>query len=136
MDQERACIVVVEDEPELLQMLRDVLELSGFHVIGLARPELAQTAISASRPDLFLIDIMLPGMSGIELAAALRSGAYSRTPMIAMSASSFMYKLATESGLFEASIRKPFDVADLLREVNRRIRAESGSVARTNIYIQ
>lgn len=128
MDKRTCCVVVVEDEPELLQMLRDVLEVEGFKVIGVARPELAQTAVTASQPDLFLIDVMLPGMSGIELAASLREADHAETPMIAMSASSFMYKLASESGLFQDSIRKPFDVAVLLRRIGRYLRP----VARAN----
>jgi two-component system response regulator MtrA len=99
-----------------------VLEVEGFKVIGVARPELAQTAVTASQPDLFLIDVMLPGMSGIELAASLRAADHAHTPMIAMSASSFMYKLASESGLFQDSIRKPFDVAVLIRRIGRYLR--------------
>jgi CheY-like chemotaxis protein len=113
------CIVVVEDEPEVLAVLRDLLELEDFKVVGFARPDLALSVLGTVTPDLFLIDIMLPGMSGIELAERLRAGGYSHTPMIAMSASGLMSRFAAESGYFQEAIDKPFDVDALLKCVER-----------------
>jgi len=72
-------------------------------------------------PSLFLIDIMLPGMSGVELAEQLRAEHFSDIPMIAMSASSFMVKTARATGLFAETVRKPFDVAGLLELVERYV---------------
>ncbi|MBV9279563.1 MAG: response regulator transcription factor [Chloroflexi bacterium] len=113
------CVVVIEDEAEILQILRDVLELEEYKVIGVARPELAQTAASAVRPDLFLVDIMLPGMSGIELAEQLRATGFQHTPMIGMSASKLMSSVASGSGLFQDVLDKPFDLPSLLDTVER-----------------
>jgi two-component system response regulator MprA len=64
-------------------------------------------------PDLFLIDIVLPAMTGIELAAALRERGYDHTPIIGMSASRLMRQLAGLSGLFSTIIVKPFELANL-----------------------
>lgn len=114
------CIVIIEDEPAILQVLRDVLELEDFQVLGITRPDLVMTAITAVRPDLFLIDIMLPQMSGIELAQQLRDQGYGDTPMIAMSASKLMSKIATESGIFQDAIDKPFDLPALLECIDQQ----------------
>lgn len=107
-------ILVVEDEPELLNLLCDLLEFEGFKVSGAARPDLALSLVGAVSPDLFLIDLMLPGMSGIELAEQLRAVGYATTPMIAISASRLMCNLACEAGIFERAIDKPFDLSTLL----------------------
>jgi len=108
------CIVVIEDEPAILQVLQDVLELEHFNVLGITQPQLVRSAIRGLEPDLFLIDIMLPQMSGIELAQELRDQGFATTPMIAMSASKLMAKIAQDSGLFQGAIDKPFDLPTLL----------------------
>jgi CheY-like chemotaxis protein len=119
------CIVVVEDEPDILHVLRDVLELEGFQVVGVPRPELVQTAVGAVAPDLFLIDVMLPGMSGIELAEQLRASGHGETPMVAMSASRLMSDIAEESGVFQATVDKPFDLPALLSCVEAYLQSEA-----------
>mgnify|MGYP001266375649 CR=1 FL=1 len=114
-------IVVVDDEPGVLAMLEDLLAMEGFGVLCFERPDQLQTWKPAARPSLFLIDIMLPGMSGVELAEQLRAEHFSDIPMIAMSASSFMVKTARATGLFAETVRKPFDVGSLLELVERYV---------------
>jgi CheY-like chemotaxis protein len=77
------------------------------------------TIDAAVSPALFLVDVMLPGMSGIELAEQLRAGGFARTPMIAMSASPGMLRAAAESRLFQEILPKPFDLTTLLDCVGR-----------------
>ncbi len=114
-------IAVVEDEIAVLEMLRDLLEADGFSVVALDHPDRIQTIESDAPPDLFLIDLMLPGRSGIELAEQLRSTGFTNTPMIAMSASRAMTRFASESGLFQETIYKPFDLSTLLECVERHV---------------
>ena len=121
----KRCIVVIEDEPDILHVLRDVLELEDFDVVSIPRPDLVETAVAAVRPGLFLIDIMLPGTSGIELAEQLRASGYDQTPMIAMSASKLMSHIADESGLFQETVDKPFDLPALLECVERLVSCSS-----------
>jgi CheY-like chemotaxis protein len=111
-------IVVVEDEPAVLDLLRDVLNIRHYCVIGLKHPDVYAIA-AGLHPDLFVVDLMLPHMSGIELARQLRAGCFERTPMIAMSASADFLRDASESGLFQSVLQKPFDVARLLEQVDR-----------------
>lgn len=113
------CVVIVEDEAEVRNMLREVLEEEGFTVIALAHPELVSSLDESVRPCVFLLDLMLPGTSGIELAQRLRSSGFSDTPIIAMSASDLMLRLAVESRVFQACMPKPFEIPFLMDQLSR-----------------
>jgi CheY-like chemotaxis protein len=110
-------IVVVEDDREIRNLLSELLELEGFSVTALSHPDSVLTYLETVQPALFLIDIMLPRTSGLELAARLRAGGFPSTPMIAMSASGVMHHAAEASGLFQEVITKPFDVQGFLKTV-------------------
>jgi CheY-like chemotaxis protein len=110
-------VVVVDDERDLLDMICSLFEDEGHRVLCLNHPVDTANLSSHPQPDLFLLDIMLPQMSGIELAKQLRQGDYSETPMVAMSASPVMLHMAQSSGLFQNTIPKPFDLDALLHMV-------------------
>jgi CheY-like chemotaxis protein len=110
-------IVVVDDEPDLRNVLCEMLEDDGYEVISLSRPSRVLELEPEEMPTVFLLDLMLPGMSGIELAGRIREGPFAGTSIIAISASAVMLRLATESGLFNATMQKPFDIDDLLGSV-------------------
>jgi two-component system phosphate regulon response regulator OmpR len=112
------CIVVVDDEPELLDLVSSILEEEGYRVLAFGHPGSAlQLRQAEERPALFLIDLMLPEMDGITLAARL-SG-FETTPKIAMSASPSMLQRARESECFVATLGKPFGIEELLESVER-----------------
>jgi two-component system, OmpR family, response regulator len=115
------CIVVIEDERDILQLLHDVLGLEHYHVIGVSRPNLVHATVETVKPDLFLIDVMLPGTSGVQLAEQLRASGHKHTPMIAMSASKLMSRVAVASGMFQEAIDKPFDLQSLLACIERHL---------------
>ena len=121
-------IVVVEDEPEIQALLCDIFDEQEWEVVAFTRPRDALARVPELEVDLFLLDVMLPGMSGIELAASLRDRGFGRTPMIAMSASRLMSAMATASGQFQDVLDKPFDL-DMLVATTERILA-SGPCAR------
>ncbi|MGH8507318.1 MAG: response regulator, partial [Gammaproteobacteria bacterium] len=80
-------ILIVDDEPALRQMLGLALLGAGFECIEVADAEKAQTAIAAGVPDLVLLDWMLPGVSGVDLARRLKRDARTRTiPIIMLTA--------------------------------------------------
>lgn len=108
-------IVVVDDERDLRDFVCHLLEDEGYPVCCLSHPvEVATLSIGEQRPQLFLIDIMLPDMNGISLARQLTNEGFEHTPKIAMSASHDMVRAARESQLFEAALDKPFDIDELL----------------------
>ncbi len=107
-------IVVVEDEPDVADLLCDVLEPEGYSVFHLSHPDQAYSLDPAMDPDLVLMDLMLPRLDGVKLAGLLRESGFDHTPMIAMSASRIMLHLAAESGHFQHTLAKPFDLTELL----------------------
>jgi two-component system phosphate regulon response regulator PhoB len=81
-----ATILIVDDEPDIREVIRFTLEEGGFRVLEAAHADDARRLI-AEQPDLVLLDWMLPGRSGLELAAQLKQNAKTRTiPIIMISA--------------------------------------------------
>jgi len=108
------CIVVIEDDSNILELLRDLLEYEGLRVIALSHPRLLEHLDSRAEIDIFLIDMMLPSVTGLDVAARLRAGRFPDTPMIALSASQSLLDAALDSGMFQSAVAKPFDVRDLV----------------------
>ncbi|HEX6507024.1 MAG TPA: response regulator [Chloroflexota bacterium] len=123
MAREAANVVVLDDEPDLRELMCALLEDEGYHVISLGHPREAEDLENKEpEPDLFVLDLMLPEMTGIQLARVLRRDGFPHTPMIAMSASTGMLRAAKESQLFEESLPKPFELSMLLDKVERLVR--------------
>jgi two-component system OmpR family response regulator len=106
--------MVIDDEPELLSMVQDVLVWAGYDVLVADHPEHVMQSNQERQPDLFLIDVMLPQTSGIEVAQHLRGHGHAATPMIGMSASRLMRQMAANSSVFTTVIDKPFEITALL----------------------
>jgi two-component system phosphate regulon response regulator PhoB len=80
-------ILVVEDEPSIREMLRFALERAQFSVMEAGDAQAARLKLADARPDLILMDWMLPGVSGVELARELKSSADTRDlPIIVVTA--------------------------------------------------
>jgi two-component system, OmpR family, phosphate regulon response regulator PhoB len=114
-------ILVVEDEPSIHELISINLEMAGYRVIGAESAEQASTLIQNELPDLALLDWMLPGVSGIDLARKLRAEARTKElPIIMLTARGEEEdKLrGLETGA-DDYITKPFSV----RELEARIKA-------------
>lgn len=111
-----AQIVVVEDEPSVQELLRDVLEPEGYNILSVSHPNALEIQ-PTDDIDLILVDLMLPETSGVQLAGQLRQSGFAHTPIIAMSASKILLHVAEESALFQETIAKPFDLSTLLESV-------------------
>jgi CheY-like chemotaxis protein len=113
-------IVYVEDNPANFVLVRKVLEVHGEHVVEQAgSAEDGWTQISAAPPALVLLDLDLPGMSGLELARRLKADARLRgIPLVAISASVMKDERtqAREAGCV-SFLEKPFDIQALRRVV-------------------
>jgi two-component system alkaline phosphatase synthesis response regulator PhoP len=77
-------VLVVEDEVELVRVLRDYLERAGFHVETASNGPEAVSRFQHASPDLVLLDLNLPGMDGLDVARALRRD--SNVPIIMVTA--------------------------------------------------
>ena len=112
-------ILVVEDEPTLRETLVDALAADGFRVVAAADGREALAQFRGERPDLVLLDIMLPELSGIEVTRIIR--AESGVPIVMLTAkdSELDKVVGLELGA-DDYVTKPFS----LRELSARIRAQ------------
>ena len=77
-------ILIIEDEPELVKVLRSYLEQSGFSVLTAYRGDTGLQTWENNHPDLVILDLNLPGMDGLDVARAIRR--QSDTPIIMVTA--------------------------------------------------
>ena len=117
-------ILVVEDEVPLITLLRYNLEEAGFEVVVAADGEEALVAVSERRPDLVLLDWMLPAVSGLEVCRQLRRKSGTRDlPIIMLTAKSEEGDRVRglDSGA-DDYVTKPFSPAELIARVRAVIR--------------
>lgn len=122
-------ILVIEDDRNILDMLTEMLSSAGYEVIALAYPDLALEVVGHERPDLILMDVMLPKRSGIEVADQLWINGFGTIPMVGISASTVMVDLARQSPFFAAVVLKPFEMDQFLRLVHETLAAYSPTAA-------
>ncbi|MHB0869731.1 MAG: response regulator [Chloroflexota bacterium] len=111
----RPRVVVVEDEPEMLDIIRVNLEQAGYDVIGARDGVEGYEALESIDPDAVILDLNLPNMSGFRLARLLRRDPrWKRVPLIVATAFAFeeVEDLASEG--VDGFMTKPFDPADLV----------------------
>ena len=84
---EKRKIVIIDDEPDLCATVKNNLEAAGeFEVTGVSNPATAEQTIKQVRPDLILLDVVMPGRKGTDIVAALRKDPeFRRTPIIIIS---------------------------------------------------
>ena len=122
-----ARILIVEDDEGIRDMLRHHLASAGFAVLEASDGLSWLRAARSGKPDLILLDLMLPGMGGLELCRALRKT--SRVPILMISARDAEVDkiVGLELGA-DDYITKPFSVREVVARVNavlRRSRSES-----------
>jgi DNA-binding response OmpR family regulator len=114
----RPVILVCDDELPLRELIKAALG-DGFECVEAEDAAQAEEVLGRMRVDAVVLDVMLPGKSGLELLADLRQGpAPSRTPVVVVSAwqSDADRRAATDAGA-DAFVGKPFDPDELVRVV-------------------
>ncbi|PPH84773.1 MtrAB system response regulator MtrA [Rathayibacter sp. AY1D9] len=116
-----ARILVVDDDAALAEMIGIVLRADGYDVSFCADGSGALEAFRRARPDLVLLDLMLPGIDGIEVCRAIR--AESGVPVIMLTAKSDTSDVVQglESGADDYMV-KPFDPKELVARIRTRLR--------------
>jgi two-component system, OmpR family, alkaline phosphatase synthesis response regulator PhoP len=79
-------LLIIEDETELVRVLRSYLEQAGFSVLTALRGDTGLTAWEDKHPDLVILDLNLPGMDGLDIARHIRKHETQRTPIIMLTA--------------------------------------------------
>jgi CheY-like chemotaxis protein len=112
-------VLVVDDEPVLRTIVREILHEEGYAVIEAADGRVIPEILARQRPDLVLMDVMMPGVDGREAYRQLRSHPEHRDiPVVMMSAAIKPHGLDPSIAGFVA---KPFDISDLIELVTRLI---------------
>ncbi|HZP85461.1 MAG TPA: phosphate regulon transcriptional regulator PhoB [Burkholderiales bacterium] len=116
-----ATVLVVEDEPAIQELIAYNLKQAGHHPLGAGSAEQALRLMQEALPDLVLLDWMLPGLSGIELARRIRADRRTKSiPIIMLTArGDEQDKLAGLDTGADDYITKPFSP----RELNARVKA-------------
>ena len=117
----RSRVLVVDDDPALAEMLAIVLATEGFDSQVCARGDTALAELRRYRPDVVLLDVMLPGKDGIEVCREIR--AESGVPIVMLTARSDTVDVVVglESGADDYVV-KPFKPKELVARVKARIR--------------
>ena len=116
-----ARILVVEDNPLNLKLVRDVLGAAGFDVVAATSGEEGLRLATSSPPDLVLMDLQLPGIDGVETMRRMRDAPQPVTaPIVAVTALAMAedHANAARAG-FDGYIEKPISVRALVDEVRR-----------------
>jgi DNA-binding response OmpR family regulator len=120
--------LIVEDEPAIREIVRLHLSLSGFETVEVADGHAALDRLRADRFDLVVLDVMLPGVDGVTVCRALRSGGPNqRAGVVMLTARDTEPEkvLGLESGA-DDYLTKPFGVRELMARVTAVLRRASG----------
>jgi DNA-binding response OmpR family regulator len=111
-------VLVVDDDPIIVKLLQVNFEMEGYQVISAADGKEGLARAQGSRPDLIILDVMMPGIGGLELARTLKSGAETHNiPIILLSAKAQASDVAAGREIADEYITKPFDPLELLDRV-------------------
>lgn len=115
-------VVCVEDEPEMIDLIRLILSRKGFEVIGANGGRMGLDVIREEKPDLILLDLMMPDMDGWEVYQQIKADEDIRdTPVIVVTAKaqSIDKVLGLHIAKVDDYISKPFSPQELLDSVDQ-----------------
>lgn len=116
-----ATILVVDDDPAISEMLTIVLEAEGFKPVAVTDGNEAVPAFQEHEPDLILLDLMLPGMNGVDICKAIRTESSVPIVMLTAKTDTVDVVLGLESGA-DDYITKPFKPKELVARIRARLR--------------
>ncbi|WP_433416776.1 response regulator transcription factor [Microtetraspora malaysiensis] len=121
-----ARLLIVEDEPNILELLAASLRFAGFEVTTASNGGEAVTAAQRHRPDLIVLDVMLPDMDGFDIVRRLRGGG-THTPVVFLTA-----RDATEDKIRGLTlggddyVTKPFSLEEVIARIRAVLRRTAG----------
>lgn len=120
-------IMLVDDEPNLRDLLRQMLEMGGFAVVEAEDGLEALEKLEDNTPDVMILDVMMPNLDGVSLCKKLRAGtAFAKLPIIMLSGKT-QYR-AVQEGLAAGAnqyLCKPITIEELLQSVRALLPAPS-----------
>ena len=124
-------VLVVDDDPDILEALSEILEAEGFEIRRARNGKEALDRLEPDAPQLILLDLMMPVMDGWEFAQRMRQRPpeIARIPIIVLSADRNVGSKAADLGAV-GHLAKPFELNDLLELVRRSLEPAAGAAQR------
>ncbi|MCC7368620.1 MAG: response regulator [Chloroflexi bacterium] len=119
-----ARVLIIEDEPEILDLLGDLLTLEGYDVHQLRRIPLGLDQVRVLAPNAIVLDLRLPGLGGMELVRLLAADRQlRRTPVVICSGADDLTSIYRQelTSLGCEIVPKPFELEDLIGSVRRAV---------------
>ncbi len=126
-----ARVLVVDDEPPIIDLVRGYLEREGYAVLAAADGPAAVAAVRADRPDVVILDLMLPGLDGIEVCRQIRTFSDAYVLMLTARSEEIDRVVGLSVGADDYLV-KPFSPRELVARVRallRRPRTATGAAA-------
>ena len=122
MAEEKKKVLCIEDEPEMIDLIKLILERKGFEVVGAVGGAEGLEVIRREKPDLILLDLMMPEVDGWEVFRQIRADEQLKPiPVIVVTAKaqSIDKVLGLHIAKVDDYVTKPFGPQELLRSVNK-----------------
>src|SRR5438445_5579670 len=111
-------VLVVDDDPVIVKLLQVNFEMEGYQVLTAADGQEGLERAQHDRPDVIILDVMMPKLDGLEVAKALKLDAKTQDiPVILLSAKAQVSDIQAGQELADDYITKPFDPLELLDRV-------------------
>jgi CheY-like chemotaxis protein len=123
MQNEQYHILVIDDNADILFMIKAMLEMRGYKITARESPENIESVMEAAQPDLVLMDMLLSGADGREVCKTFKlNKQFSQVPVIMISALPDAAASCIESGA-DYFLGKPFEMKDLFQTVQSALSA-------------
>jgi DNA-binding response OmpR family regulator len=128
---ELAVILVVDDERKMVKMVSDYLEAVGYRVLTAENGKEAISAVQQEAPDLVVLDVMMPGLDGVDTARRMRRE--SRVPIIMLTAKAEEQDklLGLDAGA-DDYVTKPFSLKELAARIRAVLRRSAGAASHSS----
>jgi len=119
---------IVEDDPKLSSLYSTVVQQAGYETEIIRRGDEAQTRLAAAQPDLILLDVHLPYVSGVELLQQIRAdNRLAGVPVIVLTADLYMAKALELEGVADSVLVKSYGVSQLRNLIAREYPAPAAT---------
>mgnify|MGYP001819694611 FL=1 len=125
MDTDKAHLLIVEDDEQLAELLLEYLGRQGFELSRLASGDVAAETILKTKPDLVILDLMLPGANGLDVCRVVRDSYSGSILMLTASQSEADHVAGLELGA-DDFVNKPIEPRVLLARIRAQLRRLNG----------